>query len=420
MNPTLKMSLDTRRKKETGVYPVKLQITFQRETKRYSTGIDLSKEQFEYTLNPSNNKGLFEAKLKRELNEIQVKLNGMLARAIEISNKLVDFSFYQFDKKFNQKKLANTDVYQYYETAIQRFKDKNRFGTASNYQSSLTSLKLFKPQLTFREITINFLEEYEAWFLGKGKSISTVGIYLRPLRAIINEAIEDGIISKENNYPFGKRRYQIPASKNIKKALTLEEIGRYFKYDALPGTWFDKARDFFIFSYMGNGINMKDIALLKNKDLQGDYIRFTRAKTMHTNRVSSSQISICIVPEMRLIIEKWRSDNRNPESYLFQILEIGMSIERQGEIIKLFTRNVNTYLKLISKTIGIEKPVTTYFARHSFATVLRRSGASTEMISESLGHTSIKTTASYLDSFEDDKRKEIVAVLTNFKPTVCG
>lgn len=415
MKPTLKIALDTRRQKESGLYPVKLQLTYRRETKRYSTGYNLTLDQFNYLLNPSLNKKAFDTKVRRALSEIQLQLSALQIQAHDICAQIPDFSFEQFEKKFFQKKLATTDVYQYYETAIQRFKDKERFGTASNYQSSLTSLKTFSPKLTFKDITVDFLEKYEAWFLARGKSISTVGIYLRPLRAILNEAIEDGIITKENNYPFGKRRYTIPASKNIKKALTLEEMSRFFKYEPLQGTWYEKAKDFFIFSYLGNGINMKDIALLKNSDIEDDFIRFTRAKTANTNRSSSTQISICLVPDMKAVIDKWRTINQHPDNFLFPILDKSMSTERQGEVIKQFTKNVNTYLKRITSSIGITKPVTTYFARHTFATVLRRSGASTEMISESLGHTSTKTTSSYLDSFEDEKRKEVFAALTNFR-----
>ncbi len=415
MKPILKIALDTRRQKESGLYPIKLQISYRRETKRYSTDYSLTKDQFNYLLNPSLYKGVFDTKVKRALSDMQLKLNAFQVHANDIITKLQDFSFEQFEKKLYQKKLATTDVYQYYYTAIQRFKDKERFGTASNYQCSLSSLKTFCPKLSFKDITVDFLEKYEAWFLARGKSITTVGIYLRPLRAILNEAIEDGIITKENNYPFGKRRYQIPASKNIKKALTLEEMSRIFKYEPLQGTWYDKAKDFFIFSYLGNGINMKDIALLKNRDIEGDFIRFTRAKTANTNRSSSTQFSICLVPEMKAVIDKWRTINQHPDNFLFPILDKSMSTERQGEVVKQFTKNVNTYLKRITSSIGINKPVTTYFARHTFATVLRRSGASTEMISESLGHTSTKTTNSYLDSFEDDKRKEVLAALTNFK-----
>ena len=414
MRPTIKILLAKRRLKQTGRYPVKLQVIFQRKMKQYPVGVDLTDEEFDYVLNPTKYKGLFDAKTKRELVDVQVVINAKFAKANEIITKMIDFSFFIFERKLNQKKLANTDVYQYYENIIQRFRDKDRLGTADTYQCSLSSLKLFRPELSFREITVDFLEAYETWFLGRGRSISTVGIYLRPLRAVMNEAIADGIISRESHYPFGKRLYQIPASKNIKKALTIEEISRFFNFVALKGTWQEKARDFFIFSYLGNGINMKDITLLKNGDIQGEYIRYTRAKTQHTHRASNTKISIYISPEIQTIIDRWRSADHKPGGYLFPILEEGMNAAEQMLRIKQFTQNVNKNINKIAILLKIDKHVTTYFARHSFATVLRRSGASTEMISESLGHTSTKTTVSYLDSFEDDKRKEIMAALTKF------
>ncbi|MBK7763999.1 MAG: site-specific integrase [Bacteroidetes bacterium] len=414
MKPSIKILLAKKRPKHTGKYPVKLQVIFQRKMKQYPFGIDLTNEEFDYVLNPAKYKGRFDAKTKRDLVDVQVAIHAKFAKANEIITKMIDFSFSIFERKLNQKKLANTDVYQYYENIIQRFRDKDRLGTADTYQCSLSSLKLFRPELSFREITVDFLEAYEAWFLGRGRSISTVGIYLRPLRAVMNEAISDGIISRESHYPFGKRLYQIPASKNIKKALTMEEIGKFFQFEALPGTWQEKSRDFFIFSYLCNGINMKDICLLKNIDIQGEYIRYTRAKTQHTHRSSNTKISIYVSPESQAIINRWRNADRRPEAYLFPILTQGMNAAEQMLRFKQFTQNVNKNIKKIATTLGIDKHVTTYFARHSFATVLRRSGASTEMISESLGHTSTKTTASYLDSFEDDKRKEIMAALTNF------
>jgi integrase len=413
MKPTLKIALDQRRKKETGLYPVKLQMTFLRETKRYSIGLDLTQDQFEYVLNPTKYKNRFDVATRRKLTESQFIINAMFTKASEII-KSIDFSFQAFENKFYQKKLANTDVYQFYGQIIERLREKNRLGTADAYQCSLVSLKQFRPDLKFKDITASFLESFERWMLGRGRSVSTVGIYLRPLRAVMNEAIADGIISRETNYPFGKRLYQIPASKNIKKALTLEEMSRFFHFETLQGSWQDKARDFFLFSYLGNGINMKDICLLKNRDIEGEYIRFTRAKTQHTNRSSNMQISIYISPEIQAIIDKWRNPDQRPDSYLFPILEEDMNAEKQMLKIKQFTKNVNSHIKKIAVIIQIDKQVTTYFARHSFATILKRSGASTEMISESLGHSNLKTTASYLDSFEDEKRKEIVSVLTKF------
>lgn len=417
MKPSVKILLAKKRPKQSGKYPVKLQIIYQRKMKQYPIGIDLSIDEFDYTLHPANSKNVFDIKTKRNLKEAQIIINAKFTKANEIIDKMIDFSFSSFEKKMNQKKLANTDVYHYYESIIQRMKDKERLGSADAYQSSLSSLKLFKPKLTFKEITVDFLEAYEAWFLGRGRSISTVGIYLRPLRAVMNEAIADGIISRENNYPFGKRQYQIPASKNIKKALSIEELSKFFQFNPLPRTWQEKARDFFIFSYLCNGINMKDICLLKNSDLQGEFIRYTRAKTQYTHRISSTKISIYISPESQAIIDRWRNTDKRPEAYLFPILSQGMSAAEQMVCFKQFTQNVNKNIRKIAAILEIDKHITTYFARHSFATVLRRGGASTEMISESLGHSNIRTTTAYLDSFEDDKRKEIAAVLTNFKVT---
>ena len=277
----------------------------------------------------------------------------------------------------------------------------------------MRSLKLFSPKLSFPDVNVDFLKSYEKWLLSKDKSITTVSIYIRSLRSILNIAIADGAINKELNYPFGKRKYQIPASRNIKKALTLDEIGKIFRYEAIAGSWWEKARDFFIFSYLGNGINVKDISLLKFRNTDGEYIRFSRAKTINTNR-AGMPISIYISAEMRAIIERWKNNGNNPDTFLFPILEPDLTPERERVIVQQFIKMVNKYIRLIAKEVGIDKPITTYYARHSFATILRHSGASTELISESLGHSSLKTTYSYLDSFEDEKKKEILTALTNF------
>mgnify|MGYP000913085622 FL=1 len=310
---------------------------------------------------------------------------------------------------FSKRKKAN-NVYAIYDQVINEMTKSGRHGTAGNYTCSLNSLKLFKPKLEFKEVTPKFLNDFEKWFLARGRSISTVGIYLRPLRAILNTAIEENYMSRDD-YPFGKRRYQIPASKNIKKALTLEEIGKIYNYKAIPETWWQKAQDMWLFSYFANGINMKDIALLKKDNIEGDYIRLIRAKTQHTNRYSSKQISIYLSDDLKKIIKRYSMKN---SEYLFPILIEGQDDLTQHKLIAQFIKMVNEYIGKIATEVGINKHITTYHARHSFATVLKRSGASTEMISESLGHSSMSTTASYLDSFEDETKKEIMKVLKNF------
>lgn len=415
--PTVATVLDTRREKKSGVYPIKLRVTFLKVQKYYPVGADLTKQEFDAMLNLKVNPKNIDIKLKRKLQDIEIKCESKRAKANEIISKLPMFSFRLFEKRFLTGEHSMDSVYLYYEETIDQMKREGRAGTASNYSSSMNSLKKFSPKLPLGNVSVEFLRDYENWLLSKGKSDSTVGIYLRPLRAIINQAIEDGSFLREY-YPFGKRRYQIPATRNPKKALTLEEIGKMVSYEAESGSWYEKARDIFIFSYFANGINIKDILLLKYSNIDGDYIRFVRAKTRRTNRTNSTPITVVLNDELKTIIDRIGNQDKAPSSFIFPVLEEGLSPEREMAIIQQFTKMVNKYLKKIVEDLKINKPVTTYFARHSFATVLKKSGVSPLFISESLGHSSIKTTENYLDSFEDEQRKIILENLKKYKAAI--
>jgi integrase len=413
MKPTITLILDTRSPKSGG-YPVKLRITFLRQQKYYPVKIDLTKEDFNLVQNPGKIPKYTEIVIRRQLKEWKLTCDAAVVKATEIINKLDYFSFRAFEIRLNNKHYSTQNIFDWYTSAIEKYKSNGQIGTASSYTSSLHSLKDFSSKLIFRDVTVEFLQDYEKWLLANGKSITTVGVYLRPLRAILNQAIEEGIITRENNYPFSKRKYQIPSGKNVKKALTKDEIIKIFQYKGIPGSWWERARDVFIFSYLASGINMKDIALLKYQNIDGDFIRFSRAKTQGTNRSGSKPISINLCDEIKQILNRWKGPTTKPNDYLFPVIELGSSPERQSAVIKQFTRMTNTYLKLICIDLEINKPVTTYFARHSFATILRRGGASTAFISESLGHSKEETTASYLDSFDDESKKDMQSLLTNF------
>lgn len=160
-------------------------------------------------------------------------------------------------------------------------------------------------------------------------------------------------------------------------------------------------------------MNMKDIATLKFKDIQGEYIRFVRAKTAHTNNVLTP-ISVFVTDDIKLILEKWGNKDKSAGNLIFEIISATDSLERQREKIQQFLKMVNKYMGIIGRTLKIDKQITTMTARHSFSTVLKRSGVGIQQISEALGHSSINTTKSYLDSFEDDVKKEMAKALTNF------
>jgi integrase/recombinase XerD len=250
--------------------------------------------------------------------------------------------------------------------------------------------------------------------LEKGYSKTTVGIYTRCLRAIFNEAIFQGIIKREKCYPFGRRLYQPPASRNVKKALTLEDVSKIYYYQ--PECERErKAKDFWLFSYLANGINPTDIVHLKYKNIDGEYLVFERAKTENSTRLDPRPITVFITEDMQKILDYWGNKDRSPNNYIFPMMEHNITPLRQVELIELFVQAINDWMAKIRKKLGIEKKVTTYVARHTFSTIMKRSGVSTEFIQESLGHTSIKTTENYLDSFEKTVKKEYSRKLVAFK-----
>ncbi|MBL0337527.1 MAG: tyrosine-type recombinase/integrase [Chitinophagaceae bacterium] len=132
----------------------------------------------------------------------------------------------------------------------------------------------------------------------------------------------------------------------------------------------------FMFSYFASGINMKDILRLKYANIDGEYIRFVRAKTHRTNRSNSTSISFHLADELAGIITRLGNSNNKPDNHIFPVLTEGITPEKELADVQQFIQMVNKYLKKIAEQVGIEKKVTTYFARHSFATVLKKSGVS--------------------------------------------
>ena len=407
MAPKTLIVLDTRRALLDGTYPIKLRVTYNRTQKYYPTQFNATKADFEkYMTRVPKGK---EKQIRMALDSIEQKATSVIA-------ELELFDFDQFQRKFYKNEQLRVDVYAYYDLAINEYKQNGQIGTASNYTCSKNSLKAFKDKLAFWEITPEFLRSYERKLIADKKSISTVGIYLRPLKAIINRATEDGTLPKDYNYPFGSKtalKYQIPTSKNTKKALDIDEVKALFDYKAESNSWEEKALDFWKFSYMANGMNMKDISLLKRGDIKEGFIEFVRAKTVNTNR-TVIPIKVYLTDELKAIIAKHGKKNRGPKTLIFPIIRQTDTLENQAADLKQFIKMLNKYTRKITSAIGIEKDCTTYTARHTTATILKRSGADIQQISEALGHSSISTTRAYLGSFEDGSKKEMAKLLTAF------
>ena len=392
-----KIVLDTRRKKEdvNFDYTVKLRLTYQGEQRYYLTGYKMTEADFANTTK--------KAPLKR-MEPIRVQLDYIDLKAKNIINNLDGFSFRMFEEKWFEKENASKDVFDLYQQVISNKMAEGKISTAINYRCSMKSLQAYCPKLSYIDITPDLLKKYEARMLSKDKSISTVGFYMRPLRAIINEAINKKYLTKDD-YPFGLKKYVIPISRNVKKAMTGEEFKKIVQYEpAEPISFEARAKDFWMLSYLCQGMNPKDILLLKKGDIVGDCIKFIRQKTKDTTR-NVVEITVPLLPETKQIIEKWKSTGK--DSFLFDFITDSMTDIEIYKTVQQFVKITNKHMKQIAEKVGIEKKVTTYVARFQFTKALIDGGESVEYLRQCLGHQDSTTTIRYIGSFEDAKKYEI-------------
>ena len=410
---SISIYLDKRREKTNGKFPVRLRVFVSnpRKQKLYPTSFDFTTEEFESiwkTIRP-----------RKDHKNVKLKLQAIENKANEVASKIKPFSFSEFEKKLFRKKHDGIKIDYHYKERIEDFKKQNRLSTADSYNCSKNALKRFveKENKSFKNLTLfdvnkEWLEGFERYMKDAGRSVSTVGIYLRPLRAIFNKAIDEGEIEKEF-YPFGKRKYQIPTSKKVKKALTKEQMKKMF--NAIPkNKEQEKAKDFWFFSYNCNGMNMKDIVALKYKNLTDNTIVFYRSKTLFTSKTALKPITIYLNDYTKSIISKYGNLNKLSDNYVFTILD-GNETEEEKQIkSKNFTRYVNQHIKKLCEDNELPQEISTYWARHSFATLSIQKGASMEFMQESLGHKNMATTQAYFAGFDDETKKEFAQNLMDF------
>ncbi len=401
-----------KRQKKNGKYPAKLRLTHDRKQMYYN--IDTKDRVYEFT--EEEYEKIISPKPRGEYKEIQLEFSLIEEKAQKIIKSMSDFSFDKFKTHIGITGSDLKNVYHYLDIKTQAY-DKNGYGdkTAKPMKKALQEFFKREKMLEFKEITPPKLRELEQYMRDKGIAPTTFHRYIDSLKSVFFMAHREKIISLDT-FPFGreKDKYFAPRVVTVKRALKLNEIEKIYNYQPKPFSHEDEAKDYWMFTYLCNGINMVDLCNLKYKDISSDFISFIRKKTEHSSAVKRP-ITIPITDDIRRIIEKRGNKDKSSDNYVFPVISDNLTYKQKKYKIAWRVRKINVHMGKIGEKVGIEKHITTYTARHSFATILKRSGVSTEFISESLGHKNVTITETYLDSFENEQKKEIAKHLTAFK-----
>lgn len=270
----------------------------------------------------------------------------------------------------------------YIEQVIKQFAAENRNASVRHYRSLRNSFVDFlsTDNILLNDIDEDLVKRYESWMIERKLHPNTISFYMRNLKALWNRAVDDGIIEARPT-PF--KHINTGIGKSTKKAVDVEIIYSMEKLSVkkLSGK-VAKARLFFLFCYYAQGMAFIDLAHLTDKNIQGDYLLYTRHKT-------GERIRIKLLPVMKKII---RCVRQNKEGFLFPILSGPDASYREYETeLRLY----NGLLKKLGKLVNAH--LSSYVPRHSWATHIKGLGIPDDLISKGMGHTSVKMTHIYID-----------------------
>lgn len=388
--------LDTRRKLSDGLFPLKIQIAFNRKQALYNTGYKISAEQW-------NDVAKMVIKHPRR-NIMNLRLNEFICCAED----------YQYECAKRNIKIAPNDVKNHLVDTYTATYDKIEHGafltcftqymnsrstesTKQSLRSTLHHIERFESnvdKMSFDDINKDWLVRFDAHLSKTAKSVNARNVYMRNLRAVFNYAIDNDITK---NYPF--RRYKLKNVETAKRSLTVKEVRTLMsKGELSPETQF--YIDIFILIIYLCGINIIDLSKLNINNIYNNItmrLEYNRSKTRKL-------YSVKLEPEALCIIEKYRG-----KKYLLNILD-------NYKDYKNFTKRFNREMKNISNSIHSFPTITSYWARHTWASLAAELNIPDEVIAMGLGHSSeLKTTNIYikrnLDKLDEANRKIIDYIL---------
>lgn len=307
-----------------------------------------------------------------------------------IHDKEMDGIPYSIDDlaKDMQQLPPSQSVFAFFQQQIAKKEQMQCVGTKNNYASAANRFMEFRNQedLAFSQMTADMMEMYQAWLWNRGIGQNSVSFYLRTLRTLYNKAVEAGQAPPTDIFTH----VQTANVRTAKRAITVKDIRNIERLDLTRGSSLDKARDLFLLSFYLRGMAFVDMAFLKKTDLKCGLVTYNRRKT-HQN------LNIEWIKPMQTIIDKYAEQTKD-SPYMLPILT-GKETSPYTAYRKV-EHNTNYNLKKIGEMVGLKIPLTTYVARHTWASVALHMNILIAAISEGMGHNSYKTTQIYLQSLD--------------------
>lgn len=359
-------------------------------TKKYSTGIRVRLEDWDFKNNEVKSK-----------HKNSARTNALIASKkseywdeyceLKTLNKSVHNIDIQKNKPVNQE--TELDFLSYSLNAIKDHLKNDSVGTYDKDKSVITKITNYvgKEQLLFKDITPEFLEKYETHFRTREvrpNKTNTIVKDMKFIKKIFNRAIKEKKISSDLN-PF--TIYSVKPQKTSRVFLTKEEVSKIENLKITPGTKKDIHRDMFVFACYTGGIRVSDVLKLKWKDYDGTKIYFTMKKT-------GEPIGIKVSESIKGLLNKYRKENSKPNDFIFPIFPNNLDISDARTLDTAISRAsayINKNLKEIEEEIELGKHISFHTSRHTFATLALSLGVPLHLVSKLIGHSDIKETQVY-------------------------
>ncbi len=323
------------------------------------------------------------------LTSLQSALNDDLARIKRIIRRLDrsgdPYTADRVIEMFNNKSDENGFIL-FAQTLIKQLRQIGKRRTAETYTSALNSFIRFRNDrdILLEEFDSNLMMEYEIYLKERGLCPNSSSRYMRNLRAIYNRAVDKELVLQRN--PF--KRVYTGIDKTVKRAVPLKVIKQLKDWDLTLMPQWDYARDIFMFSFYTRGMSFIDMAYLKKKDLQNGVLSYRRQKT-------NQQLFIKWEKPMQDIVDKYDTSD---SIYLLPIIRSADKEKRRQYLNAAHL--INDKLKRMGRELNLTIPLTTYVARHAWASIAKNNNVSISIISEAMGHDSENTTRIYLTSLD--------------------